>query len=276
VDFLIAQVAVVGSLLLPSPARSPHAAQHSTSAANARRGKARSTLGHDYMGFTKLFSDIILSSVWSEDDKTRLVWISLLAITNADGFVSGSVPGLATAARVSMEDCEKALKKLASPDPHSRTKDHEGRRIEVVDGGWLILNYRLYRDRVSDDPNAVKVRERVRRHRERQRTSPLSDSHPGTTTEAEDRSRSSVTLRNVTPKEKPLRQAWQIEKDIKRVDAALSDINQRAGCFSSQDVLPRLQKRASEGDEAAKKDADDWQRLTERLAALKSEWKAAL
>jgi len=78
-------------------------------------------------------------------------------------------------------------------------------------------------------------------------------------------------------KGKPLRrEAWQIEKDIKRIEDALSDINQRAGCFSSQDVLPRLQKRASEGDEAAKKDADDWQRLTERLAALKSEWKAAL
>ena len=74
--------------------------------------------------------------------------MTLLAISNADGFVSGSVPGLAAAARVSVAECDTALQKLASPDPHSRTKDHEGRRIEAVDGGWLILNYRVYRDRV--------------------------------------------------------------------------------------------------------------------------------
>ena len=136
------------------------------------------------MGFTKLFSDIILSSVWSEDDKVRIVWITLLATSNADGFVSGSLPGLAAVARVTLTECEAALEKLSSPDPHSRTKDHEGRRIEAVDGGWLILNYRAYRDRVSDDPNAVAVRDRVRRYRERQRQPLPSDSHPGT---AEDR-----------------------------------------------------------------------------------------
>jgi len=148
-------------------------------------------------GFTKLFSDIILSSVWSEDDKTRIVWISMLAISNADGFVSGSLPGLARAAHVSIEDCEKALKKLALRDPYSRTKDHEGRRIEVVDGGWLILNYRLYRDRVSDDPNAVKIRERVRRHRERQKEAPVLPPSKQNT-EDRGRGRGRVTLRNVT------------------------------------------------------------------------------
>lgn len=151
-------------------------------------------------GFTKLFSDIVLSSIWSEDDKTRIVWITLLATSNADGFVSASLPGLAAAARVTIEECEASLTKLVNPDPHSRTKDHEGRRIEPVDGGWLILNYRLYRDRTSDDPNAIKVRERVRRHRERrQQEAPLPPAPPTRkTTEAEDRSRSSVTLRNVT------------------------------------------------------------------------------
>jgi hypothetical protein len=118
-------------------------------------------------GFTKLFSSIVLSSIWSEDDKTRLVWITLLALSNADGYVSASLPGLASTARVSIPDCECALQKLAAPDPYSRNKDHEGRRIEAVDGGWLILNYRLYRDRVSDNPTAVKTRERVQRCRQR-------------------------------------------------------------------------------------------------------------
>ncbi len=147
-------------------------------------------------GFTKLFSDIILSSVWSEDDKTRIVWVTLLAISNADGFVSGSVPGLAAAARVSVAECDTALQKLASPDPHSRTKDHEGRRIEAVDGGWLILNYRAYRDRVSDDPNAVAARERVRRDRERQKSPLPPDPHPGTTEDIRQKQKQgNITLR---------------------------------------------------------------------------------
>ena len=135
-------------------------------------------------GYSKLWSDIILSSVWSEDDKTRILWITLLALANAVGFVSSSLPGLATAARMSIEDCQIALQKLSSPDPHSRTKDHEGRRIVAADGGWLILNYRLYRDRRSDDPNAIRTRERVRRYRERQSLPP--DPLPGDNTEAED------------------------------------------------------------------------------------------
>jgi hypothetical protein len=149
-------------------------------------------------GFSKLWSDIILSSVWSEDDKTRIVWVTLLALSNADGHVSCSLPGLANAARVSLDECAAALQKLASPDPHSRTKDHEGRRIEAVDGGWLILNYRAYRDRTSDDPNAVKTRERVRRYREKQALSPSPSPRNDTEAEAESRSRSSVALRNVT------------------------------------------------------------------------------
>ena len=150
-------------------------------------------------GFSKLWSDIILSSVWGEDNPTRIVWVTLLALSNADGFVSCSLPGLANAARVSLEECDSALQKLASPDPHSRTKHHEGRRIEGVDGGWLILNYRTYRDRKCDDPNAIKTRERVRRYRERQALPPSPQ--PGNNAEAEADAEAVLrgeALRNVT------------------------------------------------------------------------------
>ena len=91
------------------------------------------------MGFTKLFSSIVMSSIWSEDDKTRIMWVTMLAMADAQGHVEASVPGLAYTARVSLEDCERALGILSSPDPYSRTKEAEGRRIRVVDGGWSIL-----------------------------------------------------------------------------------------------------------------------------------------
>jgi len=96
--------------------------------------------------FTKLFSSIITSSIWNENDKVRVVWITMLALSDAKGFVCASVGGLAHAARVSKEDCEVALGYLCSPDDDSRSVEFEGRRIECADGGFLILNYQKYRE----------------------------------------------------------------------------------------------------------------------------------
>lgn len=101
-------------------------------------------------GFSKLFSSILTSSLWSEDDQTVRVWIALLALKNASGIVEGSVPGLARMANVPRDGFERILAKLSSPDPDSRDLDRhperEGRRIEKVPGGWRILNHDFYRD----------------------------------------------------------------------------------------------------------------------------------
>jgi hypothetical protein len=58
-------------------------------------------------------------------------------------------------ARLSIEDTQRALAKLESPDAFSRTASNEGRRLQKIDGGWLVLNHGMYRDR-----------ERVERRRE--------------------------------------------------------------------------------------------------------------
>lgn len=64
----------------------------------------------------------------------------MLALKRRDGVVYASVPGLASRANVPLADTQAALKCFMTPDPFSRTKEHEGRRIEEVDGGWLVLN----------------------------------------------------------------------------------------------------------------------------------------
>jgi len=38
-----------------------------------------------------------------------------------------------------------------APDPYSRTKDHEGRRIKECDGGWFVLNGEKYREKMNED-----------------------------------------------------------------------------------------------------------------------------
>ncbi len=98
-------------------------------------------------GFTKLFGSITESSVWCEDDKTLRVWMAMMARSNAEGIVEASVPGFASLCRMSVEDFERRVEILSSPDKHSRTPDHEGRRITAVQGEWQILNHLAYRDR---------------------------------------------------------------------------------------------------------------------------------
>lgn len=98
-------------------------------------------------GYTKLFSTIVTSSIWSEDDKTRIMWITMLATADANGHVDGAVPGMAAIARMSVAEAAAAIAKLEAPDQFSRTADFDGRRIEQDEGGWRILNYAYYREK---------------------------------------------------------------------------------------------------------------------------------
>ena len=117
--------------------------------------------------FAKLFSEIITSSIWSEDDKTRIVWITMLALKDLDGYVPAAMPGLAAIARVSVEECENAVKKLESPDKYSRTPDNEGRRIKKTEGGWIVLNHELWMQRGMSEYQKEQNRERAKRFREK-------------------------------------------------------------------------------------------------------------
>ena len=102
-------------------------------------------------GYTKLFSSIIASTIWRADDKTRLVWITMLAMADQFGIVEASVPGLADMARVTLQECQDALQELSAPDEYSRSTERDGRRIEPSDGGWRLINHGKYRDKMSRD-----------------------------------------------------------------------------------------------------------------------------
>jgi len=100
-------------------------------------------------GYTKLAASILDSTIWREDNTTRILWITMLAMAGREGIVESSVPGLADRARITIAETEAALIKLSSPDAYSRTKEHDGRRIEAIDGGWQILNHAKYRRLLS-------------------------------------------------------------------------------------------------------------------------------
>jgi len=101
-------------------------------------------------GYSPLFATIVTSSIWSYDHATRIVWITLLAMADANNYVAASVPGLARLANVSMDEVERAIKILSEPDPHSRTERNQGRRIGKADGGWIILNRDMYKAKIRE------------------------------------------------------------------------------------------------------------------------------
>ena len=121
-------------------------------------------------GYTKLFNSILASTIWRADDKTRIVWITLLAMADRHGIAEGSVPGLADFARVSVQDARMALATLSAPDEDSRSQEHDGRRIEAVDGGWRLLNHTKYRAKLGQDERREYLKLKQREYR-RQRAS---------------------------------------------------------------------------------------------------------
>ncbi len=119
--------------------------------------------------FNKLFSSITESTIWCEPAETKVVWITMLAKADAKGRVWGSVPGLANLARVSLEECLAALETLKSPDQFSRTQDHEGRRIEEIQGGWRLLNHTYYRNLRDEEARKEYKREWAAKKRAEER-----------------------------------------------------------------------------------------------------------
>jgi len=148
-------------------------------------------------GYTKLFSSIIASTIWREDNDTRIVWITMLAMADRYGIVEASVPGLSDMARVDVDGTRRSILKLMSPDPDSRSDEYEGRRIEKVEGGWRILNHGRYREKLSeDDRREYQRRWQAQRRAKEKDVEPSVDTCRQVVTEVDDvdtsRSRSRV------------------------------------------------------------------------------------
>src|SRR5678809_548249 len=76
--------------------------------------------------------------------------MTLMLMADKNGYVHSSVPGLAAQAVVTIDDALEALELFLAPDPYSRTKEHEGRKLVEVEGGWRLLNYEKHRDAKRD------------------------------------------------------------------------------------------------------------------------------
>jgi hypothetical protein len=121
--------------------------------------------------YNKLFTKILDSSIWLETSPTRIVWLTFIAVMDETGFAQfASAANVAHRARVTLEEAQDALRALEGPDPDSSDPDNDGRRLERVPGGWLVLNAEKHRALVTKAVIQAQTRERVRRHREKKRS----------------------------------------------------------------------------------------------------------
>lgn len=112
--------------------------------------------------YNKLFEKILDSSVWLENDPTRIVWITLLAAMDEDGYAHFSaLQNLADRAKVTLKAAQKAIEKFEAPDPDSGNPDNDGRRIQRVPGGWIVLNAGYYRSLFTRAVKREQTRKRV-------------------------------------------------------------------------------------------------------------------
>lgn len=101
---------------------------------------------------------------------TRIVWLTFIAAMDENGFVQFASPSnVAHRSIVPLPEVLTALAALEGPDANSSDPDNEGRRVEKVPGGWMVLNAAKYREIVTRANAQERTKNRVRRHREQKR-----------------------------------------------------------------------------------------------------------
>jgi len=103
--------------------------------------------------YAKVFDVILDSSIWEESHATVRVWLTMLCMSDENGVIQAidsairkRAGGSKEEARITDEEWKQAITTLESPDLESKDQDYGGRRIERIEGGWLVLNKRKYRD----------------------------------------------------------------------------------------------------------------------------------
>lgn len=116
------------------------------------------------------------SSINDADPETRLVFIAMIVLSDRYGRIDVTRSSLARRLNLDASAIDRAIDVLSAPDEHSRTPDHDGRRIVPLDPGrtwgWQVVNKEQYRGGgVDEEDLRVQNRERKRRQREREKGS---------------------------------------------------------------------------------------------------------
>jgi len=160
--------------------------------------------------YNRLFTKILDSSIWLEQDVTRVVWITFLAAMDEDGFCAFSCEeNLARRANVPMTGLQEALKILQSPDRFNPEDEFQGRRVERVVNGWVVLKAPFYRELISREIAREKTRLRVAEWRASQRVTGCNTGNTSVTPQSKAKQSKASTPPFIPPQRRECREYGQ-------------------------------------------------------------------
>lgn len=120
--------------------------------------------------WTPLWSGIVDSSLWEEDGDVVKVFMTILATKDSDHVCRLDAYRIGRKCKIDELRILEILKLLASPDKRRKSKqEYEGRRIKLVEDGWLVLNGEIYRKMVQDEMRKARWRKGQAAARERKK-----------------------------------------------------------------------------------------------------------
>ncbi len=102
-------------------------------------------------GYTPVFASVATGSLYGQWPDIGVFLLSL-ALADKHGVVDVAFPVLAGILGLPVEDVKACMRRLCEPDPASRSRTEEGRRLVLLDPdardwGWRIVNHALYREK---------------------------------------------------------------------------------------------------------------------------------
>ncbi len=120
--------------------------------------------------YAKVFTQILDSSV-AENYHVRHMFEDMLKLCDLNGVVDMTFGAIARRLKMPVKSVRLWIAELEKPDPESRTTDHEGRRLVLLDDhrdwGWLIVNHAYYRQLASEEQRREKTRIRTEKWRKK-------------------------------------------------------------------------------------------------------------
>jgi hypothetical protein len=153
-----------------------------------------------------LWSKIVDSSLWAEPDVVVKVFLTLLAKKDSDHVVRANAYEISLWARKTEAEVLEALQKLSSPDTRRiEPQPFDGKRIQKVDDGWLVLNGERYREMITKQARKAYKRDWAAKKREK--------------------TKGSYSTGHEQLKEKAIREDdTQMVKDLERIEDAISSL----------------------------------------------------
>lgn len=195
-----------------------------------------------------LFSKIVDSSIWLEPDFVVKVFITMLAKKDSDQVVRGSAFNISQWAKKTEKETLEALKILAAPDTKRlEPQPFEGRRVEKVDDGWLILNGQAYEEMMRK----VNRREykRIKQQEYRKKKKPAGLPGEGVAVAAMDRG-DDATAEAIAAERKPRRNS--VPHGTKGAAVSTEEV---PGLSGGSEAMPASISEPEEGEEPPTSDA---------------------